>query len=257
MLGGSLYVVSDVHGHHDQLVAELRAAGLVDRSLRWAGGRDHLWFLGDYVDRGPDGIAVIALVMSLQVQAAAAGGSVGALLGNHEIQFLAADRFGATPLPGWSDPKGAYGTWLRWGGVPADLDGLTAKQRQWLYGLPAVALVDDHLLLHADTVGYLGLGASIDDVNAAVAAQMRSDAAVVWQSLAMRLSRRQEFRGAAGEEAARDVLAALGGKVIVHGHSTIPEFYGGDGPVVYADGLVTAVDGGSYNGGRVLLVRLG
>ncbi|MFC7616550.1 hypothetical protein ACFQV2_26865 [Actinokineospora soli] len=43
----------------------------------------------------------------------------------------------------------------------------------------------------------------------------------------------------------------------MHGHSTIPEFFGGEGPVVYAGGLVTAVDGGSYNGGRVLVVRLG
>ncbi|GAA4414058.1 metallophosphoesterase [Actinokineospora soli] len=257
MLGGSLYVVSDVHGHHEELVSELQAAGLIDRSSRWAGGRDALWFLGDYVDRGPDGLAVIDLVMSLQVQAAAAGGHVGALLGNHEIQFLAADRFGTTPLPGWSDPKGAYGTWLRWGGLPADLDGLTDDHRAWLYGLPAVALVGDHLLLHSDTIGYLGLGASVDDVNAAVAEQLRSDAAVVWQTLAMRLSRRQEFRGSAGREAARDVLAALGGRAIVHGHSTIPEFFGGEGPVVYAGGLVTAVDGGSYNGGRVLVVRLG
>ena len=41
----------------------------------WSGGRASLWLLRDYVDRGPDGVGVIELIMRLQEQAADAGGT--------------------------------------------------------------------------------------------------------------------------------------------------------------------------------------
>ena len=39
--------VGDVHGDHDQFVAVLRSAGLLDAQLRWAGGKAHLVQTGD------------------------------------------------------------------------------------------------------------------------------------------------------------------------------------------------------------------
>src|SRR5258708_17199932 len=87
------YITGDVHGHLKKLVKLLQDARLIDAEHSWKAGTATLWFMGDFVDRGPDGIAVLDLVMRLQTEAAAAGGSVASLLGNHEMLLLAAYRF--------------------------------------------------------------------------------------------------------------------------------------------------------------------
>ena len=83
--------IGDVHGSYDKLLELLRGTGLVDEQLTWAGGKDHLVFVGDLIDRGPDDREVMDLVMRLQTEAEAAGGRVHALLGNHEVMNLSSD----------------------------------------------------------------------------------------------------------------------------------------------------------------------
>jgi hypothetical protein len=82
-----VYVIGDIHGQLQKLTKLLRDARLIDSSLAWSGGNATIWFMGDFVDRGPDGIAVIDLVMRLQQEAARAGGSICSILGNHEMLF--------------------------------------------------------------------------------------------------------------------------------------------------------------------------
>src|SRR5215216_3314610 len=89
----AVYAVSDIHGHPEKLLGSLRAAELTDAEGNWSGKDARLWFLGDFFDRGPDGIGVVDLVMRLQPEAEQVGGQVRALLGNHEILFLGAQRF--------------------------------------------------------------------------------------------------------------------------------------------------------------------
>lgn len=93
------FAVSDVHGHLRELERLLRKGGFADDEGDWVPSDRSLWFLGDYVDRGPDSLGVIDLVRRLQEQSSSTEGHVGALLGNHEVQFLAAVRFGTTPVP--------------------------------------------------------------------------------------------------------------------------------------------------------------
>ncbi|WP_412540124.1 metallophosphoesterase [Longispora sp. K20-0274] len=256
-----VYVVADVHGHRAELRAALRAAGLADAAGDWSGGRARLWFLGDYVDRGPDGLGVIDDIRRLAARAATVGGEVGALLGNHELQLLGAHLFGSAPVPGWDHPGGLHGTWLLWGGRQADLDGLTAEHLAWLRALPAVALVDDHLLLHSDTTRYLEFGRTVADANAAVARTMAGTDIGEWFEAIRRVCDRNSFKGAGADEAVDALLGAYGGRAIVHGHSTLTGHFGVargqvTGPVTYAAGRVTAVDGGAYDGGRLLVVPL-
>ena len=67
-----VFVVGDVHGHRDALVALLREAELLDAAGRWAGADAVLWLLGDLVDRGPDGLGAIDLVRRLERESAGA-----------------------------------------------------------------------------------------------------------------------------------------------------------------------------------------
>ena len=95
-----VFVTSDPHGHRDQLVETLQAAGLVDHTESWSGADATLWVLGDLMDRGPDGIGTVDLVMRLQGEAAEAGGQVGVVLGNHEVLALGMHRFAARAVDG-------------------------------------------------------------------------------------------------------------------------------------------------------------
>jgi len=83
--------IGDVHGAHDQFVAILRAAGLIDGRARWSGGRAVLIQTGDILDRGNDSRKVIELLRRLEREARGAGGQVIALMGNHEFMRLAGD----------------------------------------------------------------------------------------------------------------------------------------------------------------------
>ena len=121
------FAVSDVHGHRDDLVDVLRAAGLVDDAGDWSGDDATLWVLGDYVDRGPDGVGVIDVVMRLQQQAPHAGGRVGALMGNHEVLALGMHRFGDAIVRDADGHEHAFTTsWALNGGRPSDQASATA-----------------------------------------------------------------------------------------------------------------------------------
>ena len=83
--------VGDIHGMIDRLETILAGLELVDADMNWAGGKGHLVFCGDLIDRGPADRAVLDLVRKLQSQAAATGGRVHVLLGNHEVMNLIQD----------------------------------------------------------------------------------------------------------------------------------------------------------------------
>jgi hypothetical protein len=75
------------------------------------------------------------------------------------------------------------------------------------------------------------------------------------------LTDRYDFAGAEGADVARRVLSTFGGQVVVHGHSIIGSLLDVpssevEEPLLYADGLVVDIDGGRYDGGPLLLVRL-
>ncbi|MGW6419720.1 metallophosphoesterase [Streptomyces sp. NPDC055055] len=267
---GPLFVVGDVHGYLDELVAALREQRLIDENGSWAAGNARLWFLGDFTDRGPDGIGVIDLVMRLSAEAAAAGGYCKALMGNHELLLIGAKRFGDTPVNSGAGTATFQAAWLLNGGQKHDMDRLQDVHLQWMSRLDAVVREDDHLLLHSDTTAYLEYGTTIEDVNDTVHEILtRNDADEVWDVF-RKFTKRFAFRDEGGPEAVQELLSTYGGHRIVHGHSPIPyllgqvgteEGEGGGGPVVdgphvYADGLAIAMDGGVTMAGKLLVVQL-
>ncbi|MGB9907025.1 MAG: metallophosphoesterase [Candidatus Saccharicenans sp.] len=79
-----IVVVGDLHGDYENFVRILKGTRLVDSELNWAAGQAFLVQMGDVLDRGPDARKIFDLIKKLEKQAAAAGGQVQMLLGNHE-----------------------------------------------------------------------------------------------------------------------------------------------------------------------------
>lgn len=256
------YVVSDVHGHVEDLVAALCRAELVDAGRAWSGGQARVTFLGDYFDRGPNGIAVVDLVRRLQGQAQTAGGRVEALIGNHEILALGMSHFGDRRVPSGPWSHGSFArSWAVNGGQPRDQEGLTDDHITWLSALDCVVVAGPDLLVHSDTTQYLCWGDTIEQINDAMRTVLASDDLRAWWQCWVRLTDRYAFAGSDGEQVATEMLDRLGGERIVHGHSVITTLTGRSprevsGPLSYAGGRVLAIDGGIYAGGPCLVVRL-
>jgi hypothetical protein len=130
---GRIVAVGDVHGAIASFSALLKKAGLIDEQHRWSGGKDVLVQTGDVSDRGAGMRAALDLLMSLEQQAARAGGRVHTVLGNHEVMNLVGETRDGTPeifttFGGEAEmreafgPRGRYGRWLRSKPVIVDLD---------------------------------------------------------------------------------------------------------------------------------------
>ena len=256
------FVVSDIHGHLEPFAVALGRAKLLDSDGAWCGGGARLTILGDFFDRGPDGIAVVDLIRRLQDEAGAAGGQVDALLGNHEILALGMRRFGDQQVPSHFGGNRSFArSWSLNGGRLGDQERLTDQHIAWLSGLDAIVLAGRDLLLHTDTIEYLQWGDSVDRINDAVRQVLAGDECGKWWECWVRLTARYAFADSGGERAAVGVLDRLGGERIVHGHSIIASLTGQDstevtGPFLYAGGRALAIDGGIYAGGPCLVVRL-
>ncbi len=258
------YAVGDVHGHRREVRAALGVAGLVDDGGDWSGGAAEVWFLGDLMDRGPDGVGVVSDVMRWQRQAADSGGQVGSVLGNHEVLALGVRRFWDTKVPSETPSERGPSFALSWminGGQVSDQEQLTDEMVDWMADLPAMVRLDDDLVLHADTTEYLRWGSDAEAVNAALTQVLHCEHLAVWWELWCSMTTRYSFLDEDGPVAARALLEATGGRRIVHGHSIISDLRGiepeaVDGPWSYADGLALAVDGGIYAGGPSLVVPL-
>ncbi len=77
---GRRLVISDIHGCSKTLTALLEKINLSED--------DTLYFLGDYIDRGPDSSGVLDIIIDLQKTYSA----IFPLMGNHEYQMLQAEK---------------------------------------------------------------------------------------------------------------------------------------------------------------------
>ena len=146
-----VFVIGDAHGDPDRLEGVLKGAGLISvipatpSQVQWSGGTAVVIFMGDLIDKWTNSLGVLALVRTLEVQAAAAGGHVIVLLGNHEAEFL-------------SDPAGTktadFAAELTAAGMaPADVAAGTNPLGRELRSRPLAARVNDFFFSHAGDPG--------------------------------------------------------------------------------------------------------
>lgn len=247
------FVIGDLHGHLDQYQRLLRDAGFCDQQLRWTGGDQTLWLIGDLFDRGIEGIGCLDLTMELQQQAEASHGSVRVLLGNHELMLLCAYKFRDEMT---SAGMRVTDQWLTWGGVESDLMALTPKHIAWLSALPALHKTGSTLLMHADAMMYISYGRSVQEVNDAFVALMQSDDLMQWEAALYAFTEHRAFSQLTltGSRRAQQILTCFGADRLIHGHTPIPFATHKPSEQVteawcYANGLCINVDGGIYLGG--------
>jgi hypothetical protein len=179
---------ADVHGAHEELTALLRSAGVVDAGLRWSAGKTHLVSLGDLLDRGADSRKVMDLLMRLQGEAAAAGGRLHVVLGNHEamnvlgdLRYVDAGEYAAyAPEEDPAERSRAKADFLarQAGTTEADFErlfpvgyfghrrllGPDGRYGQWLLSLPVAVKVNDAVYMHGGPSSVLA-GRNLEQLN--------------------------------------------------------------------------------------------
>ncbi|MGD8415581.1 MAG: symmetrical bis(5'-nucleosyl)-tetraphosphatase [Pseudomonadales bacterium] len=77
------FAIGDIQGCYEEFTMLLDA-------LDFRTDRDHIWLVGDLINRGPDNVGVVRRVMQM-------GDAAITVLGNHDLHFLAIHRGGHTP----------------------------------------------------------------------------------------------------------------------------------------------------------------
>ena len=141
------WVIPDIHGCAKTLQTLIEE---LIRPSRW----DELYFLGDYIDRGPDSKDVIDYIMALQKEKY----NITALRGNHEqfvIDLYEAElnskfswfyRFADKKYRSWMD-IGGRDTMLSFG--ISELRDIPLEYIDWMRSLPYYFQMEDFILVHA------------------------------------------------------------------------------------------------------------
>jgi serine/threonine protein phosphatase 1 len=159
--GETVYAIGDVHGN-SRLLKALGQWMLAD--ARGASTRlSRLILLGDYIDRGPDGVGVLDWISRLEAHTV----DIVALFGNHELllySFLFDPDCDIDLVELWRRNGGDH--FLRELGIDMESVyryGVTAIRRQALERLPASALAClDRLESSARSGGYLFVHGGVD-----------------------------------------------------------------------------------------------
>ncbi len=115
---------------------------------------DHLIFLGDYVDRGPDSKGLIDLIMDLEEN----GYTLTTLRGNHEEFFLDSIKAESKVKRSFffTEKNTEKAQWFRFGGRDTvksfgvkDLRNIPEKYIDWLKKLPYYLELEDYVIVHA------------------------------------------------------------------------------------------------------------
>ncbi len=256
-------VIGDIHGCLEPLVLLLQREEIIDLNSHWIAGNSRLIFLGDYMDRGENGIGVLDLIMCLEQEASQAGGEVIALLGNHDVVMLEAYYFGQElrkNLLKYGERMTFKEMWLRnAGGCQSDLEHIREYHLEWLKNRPVMLKIKNTLLIHADSEFYLQYGDSIESINTTIRKILHQPTIDVLDELEERFSSRLAFAHEPSE-IPRAFAEKFEATQIVHGHTPIfrlcqLEADEVDEPFIYADGICVNLDHALCYGGKGFVYR--
>ncbi len=141
------WIIPDIHGYAKTLKE------LIEQQIR-PSKEDRLFFLGDYIDRGPDSKGVIDYIMNMEQE----GLNIRLLLGNHEDLFLEAYKaeFNRKRLLGVKSINRIVKDWERYGGKETmksfgikNIKKIPAKYIEWIENMEHYIELEKHILVHA------------------------------------------------------------------------------------------------------------
>lgn len=141
------WVIPDIHG----CIKTLRT--LVEDMIRPT-KHDWLYFLGDYIDRGPSSKEVVDYLMNLQDE----DYNVRLLMGNHEDYLIKAwdEEQNLKKILGFRQPNRKKKEWLYFGGKQTlesfkvqDLKNFPTEYLDWMRNLEYFIELDNFILVHA------------------------------------------------------------------------------------------------------------
>jgi hypothetical protein len=250
-----IVAVSDIHGQYALLVRLLRANRVIDTQDRWALGTDTLVIAGDVFDRGPQVTEAFWLLYGLQQQAAAAGGAVHFVLGNHETMVLYDDLR-------YVNPKYLRSAQLLGRSYP-QLYAADSVIGQWLRTRPVLLQIGDTLFLHGG-ISPEAVQMAVDPARTNAAyqaslgipkAEVKADPATapLYDGKTSPIWYRGYFDGRLDSQGVQAVLDRLQLKRIVVGHTSMPHVSS------FHDDRVIAIDSSIKNGenGELLFIEDG
>jgi len=245
-----IVALGDVHGAYDRLLHLLQVGGIARADAKakggyaWAGGKRTLVSVGDLIDKGPQSLEVLDLMMSLQAGAREAGGDVIVTLGNHEAEFLA--------RPGKKEKTEDFEKELEKRGI--DLHDVAAGRNDYgrfLRNLPMAARVNSWFFAHGGSTSGMSLVQIGDHFRAVVdSGKWKNPFLIGDDSL---LEARKWWKGDTDDKD----LAALPAAHIVFGHD--PGAFKDKGTIQTKGGRLFLIDVGmtpefNYSKGALLLI---
>ncbi|MFK7959810.1 MAG: metallophosphoesterase [Phycisphaerales bacterium] len=228
---GALLAISDLEGNLDETRQMLSGLDVVDDQGRWIWGDGCLVIVGDSVDRGMYVTELLWWLRELEAQAAAVGGGVHVILGNHEEMVLGGDLR-------YVHPKYTF-TAERMGMSYDALFGPDAELGRWLRTRASVLVAGELLFVHAGYSPDLdALGLSPAAVSAGVRARLGPKARREGEGLSERLGRdrmgplwyrghheryAEDWGGKPDAVAVDAILERHGARAMVIGHTVVDD----------------------------------
>jgi hypothetical protein len=105
---GRVVVIGDLHADIGATRRAFQLAGATDGNDAWIGGALQVVQLGDIIGRSDDEREVLDFLFAVRARAAAGGGAVHVLIGNHEVMGGRVDNqaVGPDPFPGFEGLPG-------------------------------------------------------------------------------------------------------------------------------------------------------
>ena len=224
---GNIVVFGDIHGDSSALKNGLAAAHRDDVIV----------FLGDYADRGPDGVEVVEAIHALLEKH---DDRVIALIGNHE-DYSANGTPEFQPCTLIDEVERKLGSW----------DSYFPRFMEFHKRLSIAALLPGRLLfVHG------GVNPAIESIASLETSGRDLINEILWSDPGSRSGLRSSRRGIGhifGKDVSGEVLGNVGAEAIIRSHEPRKAF---DGPYAEHDGRVLTLSSTGVYGGRPFVLRI-
>ena len=169
-----IIVIGDLHGDWEETIKSLKIAKVINKDLKWIGGKTIVVQIGDQIDRCRElpcnrpikddedsDIKILRFFTELHTQALKDGGAIYSIIGNHEL-MNATGRMEYVSYQNFIDFENRKENREMLAGMPSNLKGMDARKWAFKPGNPMseflactrklALIIGDNLFVHAGIV---------------------------------------------------------------------------------------------------------